>query len=135
MSTQVLIQNRDEQVSDSRFKVMRRNDYLNDVEVGERLQHLNDRLRNVNAASYLVWLKSGVHRFDPVLDLRVKVEAVRWMLRIAKHLNDGACEAIFLTVMNSLDQLEKAVESDASAHKAGVHGAKLIESEAHATYA
>ena len=114
---------------------MRRNDYLNDVEVGECLQHLNDRLRNVNAASYLVWLKSGVHRFDPVLDLRVKVEAVRWMLRIAKHLNDGACEAIFLTVMNSLDQLEKAVESGASAHEAGVHGAKLIESEAHATHA
>src|ERR1700686_3369981 len=109
MTTKVLIPIKDEEFSDSCFEVTQRNDYLNAVGVEERLQHLNDRLQNVNAASYLVWLKSGVHRFDPVLDLRVKVEAVRWMLRIAKHLNDGARETVFLTVRNSLDQLEKAV--------------------------
>ena len=135
MTTKVLIQSRDEQESNSRLEVMRKNAYLNAVEVEERLENLNDRLQNVNAASYLVWLKSGVHRFDPVLDLRVKVEAVRWMLRIAKHLNDGARETVFLTVMNSLDQLEKAVESGVGAHEAGVHGAKLIESEAYARHA
>jgi hypothetical protein len=142
MTTKVLIKNGDErasdfrfQASDSRFEVVRKDSCLNTVEVEERLQQLNDRLQNVNAASYLIWLKSGVHRFDPVLDLRVKVEAVRWMLRIAKHLNDGARETVFLTVMNSLDQLEKAVESGVSAHEAGVDGAKLISSKAHATHA
>jgi hypothetical protein len=142
MTAKALIKNDNEQISDSRFQVSesrfdvaRRNNGLNTLEVEERLQQLNDRLQNVNAASYLIWLKSGVHRFDPVLDLRVKVEAVRWMLRIAKHLNDGARETVCLTVMNSLDQLEKAVESGVSAHEAGIHGARLIQSKARATHA
>ena len=66
--------------------------------------------------SSLVWLEDRLHVFDPVLDLRVKVEAVRLMLRAAEHLSDRDKERVLLTVRNSLEQLEKAVEL-------GVHAA------------
>ena len=35
---------------------------------------------------------------DPVNDLRVKIEAVRWMVRIGKHLNGAAREMVMATV-------------------------------------
>jgi hypothetical protein len=44
--------------------------------------------------------------------LRVKVEAVHLMLRAAELLGDSDKEKVLLTVRNSLDQLEKAVELD-----------------------
>src|ERR1039458_1903452 len=133
MTAKVLIENRSEQQSDARLEAIQRNERLHAAEVEERLQNLNKRLANGSAASHLVRLKSGVHRFDPVLDLRVKVEAVRWMLRIAKHLNDHARETVFFTVMNSLDQLAKAVESGVSSHEAGVRGAQVLHSDLHPT--
>ena len=134
MTAKILIENQSEQQSDARFEAVQRNERLRAAEADDRLQNLNERLDNVNAASYLVRLKSGVHRFDPVLDLRIKVEAVRWMLRIAKHLNDHARETVFFTVMNSLDQLEKAVESGVSSHEAGVRGAQVLHSDLHPTH-
>ncbi len=56
-------------------------------------------------------LESGPYIYDPDLNLRVKVEAVRWMLRIAKHMSEPAREVVFLRIENSLRQLEAAVES------------------------
>jgi hypothetical protein len=41
----------------------------------------------------------------------VKVEAVRWMLRIAKHMQNSAREVMFLRIQNSLHKLEKALEA------------------------
>jgi hypothetical protein len=75
-----------------------------------RLKALHDRIKDLDVESRLVWLKSGPHVYDAALDLSVKVEAVRWMLRVAKHVNGSARERIMLTVANSLDQLEHAVD-------------------------
>jgi hypothetical protein len=75
-----------------------------------RVQSLSDRLPSFGADVEVVWLKSGPHIFDPALDLRVKVDAVRWMLRVAKHSAGTAREQILMTVKNSLDQLEEAVD-------------------------
>jgi hypothetical protein len=85
-------------------------------EVERRLDSLVERVRNLKPDSSLVWLEDRLHVFDPVLDLRVKVEAVRLMLRAAELLSDRDKERVLLTVRNSLEQLEKAVEL-------GVHAA------------
>jgi hypothetical protein len=84
-------------------------------DVERRLDSLRERVRNLKADSSLVWLEDRLHIFDPALDLRVKVEAVHLMLRAAELLSDSDKEKILLTVRNSLDQLEKAVELDVHA--------------------
>jgi hypothetical protein len=86
---------------------------VSDVE--RRLDSLRERVRNLKADSSLVWLEDRLHVFDPALDLRVKVEAVHLMLRAAELLSDSDKEKILLTVRNSLDQLERAVELDVHA--------------------
>jgi hypothetical protein len=83
-----------------------------DVQMGHleaRLQDLSERLPDFDGEPEIVSVKGKPHIFDPVLDLRVKVDAVRWMLRVVKHVQDPARERILLTVTNSLDQLERAV--------------------------
>lgn len=84
-------------------------------DVEHRLDALLQRVRNLKADPSLVWLEDRLHVFDPALDLRVKVEAVHLMLRAAELLSDYDKEKILLTVRNSLDQLEKAVELDVHA--------------------
>jgi hypothetical protein len=84
-------------------------------DVEQRLDTLRQRVRSLTADSSLVWLEDRLHIFDPALDLRVKVEAVHLMLRAAELLSDPDKEKVLLTVRNSLDQLEKAVELDVHA--------------------
>jgi len=84
-------------------------------DVEYRLDTLRQRVRNLKADSSLVWLEDRLHIFDPALDLRVKVEAVHLMLLAAELLGDSDKEKVLLTVRNSLDQLEKAVELDVHA--------------------
>jgi hypothetical protein len=92
---------------------------LHAEEVEARIQRVCDRHKNLNAASHLVWLENGPHIDDPDLNLSVKVDAVRWMLRIAKHMSEPAREIVFLRIDNSLRQLEAAVESRALSAKSG----------------
>ncbi len=85
---------------------------LKDFQMGEleaRLQELSEQLPDVHAEPELVRPKSGPHVFDPALDLRVKVDKVRWMLRVAKHVEGPARKRILLVVNSSLEQMEKAV--------------------------
>ncbi|HEY6444744.1 MAG TPA: hypothetical protein VIY66_15510 [Candidatus Acidoferrales bacterium] len=84
-------------------------------DVERRLDTLRQRVSKLTADSSLVWLEDRPHIFDPALDLRVKVEAVHLMLRAAELLSDSDKEKVLLTVRNSLDQLEKAVELDVHA--------------------
>jgi len=63
-----------------------------------------------NKSFCLLYTSTGTHTYNPELDLCVKVEAVRWMLRIAKHMSDPAREVVLLRIENSLRQLEAAVE-------------------------
>ena len=43
------------------------------------------------------------------MELRVKAEAARWMLRVAKHLTGPTREKVFTAVQKSLDDIEKIV--------------------------
>ena len=115
MNSQTQFQDRVGGVPSWQPQAPRRKEHLYSEDFEARLQDLDDRLQDVNGDSCLVLLKGGVHVFDAVLDLRVKVEAVRWMLRAAKHLKDPARATVFSTVSNSLDQLERTIESEVDA--------------------
>ncbi|MGA2509199.1 MAG: hypothetical protein ABSG27_03145 [Candidatus Acidiferrales bacterium] len=95
--------------SQNRVAQQKRNASPEDFEA--RLQELYDRLEDLNADSTLVSFDGRPHVFDAALDLRVKVEAVRWMLRVAKHLAEPARQPVLATIGNSLDQLERAFEA------------------------
>ncbi|HXY79185.1 MAG TPA: hypothetical protein VEI08_00970 [Candidatus Bathyarchaeia archaeon] len=75
-----------------------------------RLQDIESHVQELKTSSPLPWPSSRARIFDAALDLRVKIDAVRWMLRVSKHLNGAAREQVILTIANSLAQLEKAVE-------------------------
>ena len=74
----------------------------------DAMTHVVDGMR---AAPYQVLRAGTMQICDPVNDLRVKVEAVRWMLRIAKHLNGVARELVMATVTKSVEDLEFAIEA------------------------
>lgn len=129
MRTETLFHGQADHASSRRLHVVR-NDKHNDKRTDEqsrgtefesRLERLTDRFQEMNTASHYVWLADGPHVFDPSLDLSVKVEAIRWMLRIAKHMNDHAREAVFLRIEVSLRQLEAAIESQIRAPKFDAH--------------
>ena len=87
-----------EKVHSAKLHVVATREAIRDQEAEQRLEDLSSRLQDLNAASHLIWLKSGLDNRDPVLDLRNKVESVRWMLRIAKHLSTSAREMLFANI-------------------------------------
>jgi hypothetical protein len=86
-----------------------RSENLSLRELEARLQDLGDRLPSLGTDAEIVCLK-GPHIFDPALDLRVKLDATRWMLRVAKHTERPARDQILAVITNCLDQLEKALD-------------------------
>jgi hypothetical protein len=113
MRNEVLIQNHADDVSNHHLHAPQEKEpfRIQEKKVEARIQHLSDRFKNLNSSANLIWLKGAPYLNDPDLDFHVKVEAVRWMLRIAKHMNESAREVVFLRIENSLRQLETAVES------------------------
>jgi hypothetical protein len=82
-----------------------------EAQIEARIQNLDEQLENMNVDPRVIWLKTGPHVYSPEFDLSVKVEAIRWMLRIAKHMHESARQAVFARVENSLRQLECALEA------------------------
>jgi hypothetical protein len=76
-----------------------------------RLSELKDDVNELASSPYQVWLEND-RGSDRVRDLRVKVEAARWMLRIAKHLNGATREMVISALEKSLDDLESVVASE-----------------------
>jgi hypothetical protein len=82
-----------------------------EAEFETRLQQLNDQIVNLDLDSRMVLLKTGPHVYSPELDFSVKVEAIRWMLRIAKRMQYSAREVVYLRIENSLRQLERSLNA------------------------
>jgi len=76
-----------------------------------RIQILARQIEKLDSASRLVWLKTGPHIYDRDFDLSVKIEAVRWMLRIARNLTGSSRDMVMQRVEHSLDQLEMALDA------------------------
>jgi hypothetical protein len=111
MRTEALIQDHTDSAPNHQFHEHADNGSFHTEDFEARIQRVSDHYRNLNAAAHLVQLKGGEYVCDPQLDLHVKVEAVHWMLRIAKYMSESAREVVFLRVENSLRQLEAAVET------------------------
>lgn len=80
-----------------------------------RINGMSHAVEGLRVAPYQVLRAGGMQICDPVNDLRVKVEAVRWMLRIAKHLNGVAREMVMGTVSKSVEDLEFVIETQTRA--------------------
>lgn len=74
-----------------------------------RIEGLRREVEGMRVAPSYVWVGEQEELADPVEELRVKVEALRWMLRIAKHLNGVARDLVIGTVCRSAQELESAV--------------------------
>lgn len=83
-----------------------------------RLIELRDDVNKLGSAPYRAWLEDTGRGSGRVGDLRVKVEAARWMLRIAKHLKGATRELVISTLQRSLDGLEAVVASEMRAKEA-----------------
>jgi len=80
-------------------------------QLAPRIERLAGLVEGLRSAPYYVWLADQVHLCDAAGDLRVKVEALKWMFRIAKHMNGDARILVMATVSKSVDDLEVAVEA------------------------
>jgi len=80
-------------------------------QLAPRIERLAGLVEGLRSAPYYVWLADQVHLCDAAGDLRVKVEALKWMFRIAKHMNGDARIMVMATVSKSVDDLEVAVEA------------------------
>jgi hypothetical protein len=111
MATNFSIHNQHESASVHPFYKAGNFQQSQEAEIEARIQQLGDQIGNLDLDSRLVWLKTGPHVYSPELDLSVKVEAIRWMLRIAKHMQDSAREVVFLRIENSLRQIERSLHA------------------------
>jgi hypothetical protein len=102
-------------VGQSRLMQARR---LLENDLNFRLNELSILVDKLGSVPHRVWLGNAVQTCDRAQDLRVKVEAVCWMLRIAKHLNGVARELVMSTIDKSLDDLEGVVASEMHAEDA-----------------
>jgi hypothetical protein len=82
-----------------------------EADIEARIRQLSKQIEKLNSDSRFVWLKTGPHIYNEEFDLSVKIEAVRWMLRIAKNLHPSAREALFVRIQRSVEQLESALEA------------------------
>ena len=80
-------------------------------QLAPRIERLSSLVEGLRSTPYYVWLADQVHLCDAAGDLRVKVEALKWMFRIAKHMSGDARIMVMATVSKSVDDLEVAVEA------------------------
>ena len=75
-----------------------------------RIEELTRIVVGLDVAPYQVWLADTVHLCDP-LDMRLKVEALQWMFRISKHLNDDTRDRVIAMLCKSVNDLEIALKT------------------------
>ena len=71
------------------------------------IEELTRTVEGLSEAPYYVWLADTVH----LDDLRVKVEGLQWLFRIAKHLKDDTRDRVMATLCKSVNDLEIALET------------------------
>ena len=97
-------------------------------EFEERLDKIANHIEEIHTSPYHALNAETPEACEPTAELRVKAEAARWMLRVAKHLAEPTRERVLSAVKRSLDDLEKIVASPTepvagSAHHRKAHAA------------
>jgi hypothetical protein len=80
--------------------------------VETRLRDLKNLVDALSAAEHPIWLTNTARMCEAADELRVKVEALDWMLRVAKHFNGSNLGILLSAIEKSFADLEKAVESE-----------------------
>jgi len=96
-----------------KLQIVRNKQVVEDFE--GRLDYLETRAKDVQPDPTIVWVKSQPHVYDTNLDLQVKIEAIRWMLRVSKHLEEPARRRVLMTIRKSIDDLENSVGPESHA--------------------
>lgn len=96
-----------------KLQIVRRKKLVDDFE--GRLDYLESRAKEVKADPSIVWVKAHPHIYDANLDLQVKIEAIRWMVRVSKHLEEPARQRVLVTIRKSIDDLENTVGPESHA--------------------
>lgn len=81
-------------------------------EFEQRLDNIAKRIDELHASPYKCDVVNGMDSRETCelgVELRVKTDAARWMLRVAKHLTGPSREKVFTAVQKSLDDIEKIV--------------------------
>jgi hypothetical protein len=81
-------------------------------EFEQRLDNIAKRIDELHASPHECDVVNSVdsrETCEPGVELRVKTDAARWMLRVAKHLTGPTREKVFTAVQKSLDDIEKIV--------------------------
>ncbi len=99
-------------------------------EFEERLDKIANHIEEINTSPYHALNAETPEAYEPRVELRVKAEAARWMLRVAKHLAEPTREKVLSAVKRSLDDLEKIVVSHTEPVTSDAHHRK-----AHAAHA
>lgn len=85
---------------------------LRERNIEAHLKDVENSVANLGAGAYLTWLTDPTRMCEVTEELRAKVEAVHWMLRVAQHFSGPKPEAILAAAEESLDDLDKAVGSE-----------------------
>jgi hypothetical protein len=75
-----------------------------------RIEELTRIVVGLDGAPYNVWLADTEHLYDPLNDLRLKVEALQWLFRVAKHVNDDTRDRVIAMLCKSVNDLEIALK-------------------------
>jgi hypothetical protein len=81
-------------------------------DLNSRLDELTVLVDQLDPDRHDIRLEHTVQICDRKQELRVKVEAVRWMIRIAKHLKGVGRKMVISTIGKSLEDLESAVAAE-----------------------
>jgi hypothetical protein len=119
------------QITAAKEKVLREQSAESENERCEfevRLDKIANHIEKIHTSPCHALNAEAPEAFEPIVELRVKAEAARWMLRVAKHLPEPTRERVFSAVERSLDDLEKIVASHTepvagNAHQRKVHAA------------
>jgi hypothetical protein len=80
-------------------------------ELEHRIKILDKLVDSIPSATDQVSSSGKAHVFDLVNDLRVKINANRNLVRVARLLSEPARESMFSKVRNSLEDLEGSISS------------------------
>ncbi len=86
--------------------------HLRERNIEARLRDIENRVESLSTGAYPTWLTDTIRMCEVAEELRLKTEAANWMFQVAQRYSVRDREAILLAVEESLDDLEKTVESE-----------------------
>lgn len=95
--------------SPTEINSLRRNEYIAENELENRMQNLDKLVHSVHAALRQVSFSGKPRALDLMNDLSGRIKATQNMLRVAQLLSEPARESMLSRVRDSLKELEETI--------------------------